>query len=126
MNTTLDGTCQGEKCSTGIPSQITLEDSKKSCPSNEQYFDSRIKFVAPGSVFADLTTVSILLALLAPYTTELNGTLDGGRMESFEARSTNILKSVVHCIYWQQRKLNGGIALSVRGLGVRFEWHMVQ
>jgi hypothetical protein len=93
MNTTFDGTCRGEKCLTGVPSQITIEDSKESCPSNEQYFDSHIEFVAPGSVFADLTTVSILLALLAPYTAESNGTLDDGRMEPFEARSTNILKS---------------------------------
>jgi hypothetical protein len=76
-------------------SQITIEDSKESCPSNEQYYDSSIKFVAPGSVFADLTTVYILLALLASYTAASNGTLDDGRMEPFEARSTDILKS--HC-----------------------------
>jgi hypothetical protein len=66
-NTTLDGTCRGEKCLTGIPSQITIEDRKESCPSNEQYFDSRIEFVAPESVFADLTTVSISPALCSLY-----------------------------------------------------------
>jgi hypothetical protein len=90
-NAAVDGTCRGEKCSTDIPSQIEVEHRKESRPSTEQYFDSRIEFVAPGSVFADLTSVSILSALLAPFTAVSNSL--EVRMKTCEGRTTNILES---------------------------------
>jgi hypothetical protein len=92
-NATLGGTCRGEQRSTDIPSQITAEYSKESRPSTEQYFYSRIEFVAPGSVFADLTSVSIISALLAPYTAESMSALDDMRTKIFEGRSTKILET---------------------------------
>lgn len=79
-----DGTCQVQKRSPDVLSACTGEPRKESCLLTDKYLDSRIECVAPGSVVVDLTSVSILSALLAPFPAELNSVYSDVRIKPFE------------------------------------------
>lgn len=78
-----DGTCGVRKRSPDVLSESTGECYEESCLLTEQYLLSHIEFVAPGSVFVDLTSVSILSALLSPFPADSNTFHDVG-IEPFE------------------------------------------
>jgi hypothetical protein len=117
-----DGTCGAQKRSPDALSESTGECCEESCLLTEQLLLSHIEFVAPGSAFVDLTSVSILSALLTPFPADSNEAASG-----VQALSTHVavqitslhasLNRAAHCKRWQHRNPNGGIALSGHGLG---------